>query len=424
MFAQDLFIEGSISDLDSGQAIPYATIEVLDDYLCNYSNNNGDFRLVFPDSSYLDKEIKFSAPNYESQKYDAKSLMKVANRIQLKNKYPLYKQDLSNLNQNQLEFILAGVIDRLEENYLSNGLYRTFSRQYILLRDRTDMFSEEITESVVEDFSKTKTGLIKIRGKFYSREYEGSFIYLESENIFPVSTLPLDEDLLKTNGSKSLEIADTLLDLLNGVDTSSFLSGKKYEVNQTYDYNNYEFFDLYNFQITGNALFDEDTVLVIAYQPINEKKKHLLLPNGVLYVNLSDMSIVSHIQKASNKDLSKRTMNKVDQFLSGNYNYQYEISQVEKNYRKVNKKYVLGNVMKYEKYTEHDFSSNRKYYFREYKQSFILNVNNSDLNFSYEVMDVLNNNLVNMINEFSSSMYDGFWEDYNYIILSNEIKRR
>lgn len=142
-------VHGQLYDKLSGTPIPYAAVGITDHPIGTITNQDGEFKLVLPDS-LLSSSIRFSHVGYQSENVKTFLLADKYMAFSLEPKIvPLQEVVVRAINPKD---ILAEMLEKREQNYAAAPVYSTaFYREGVRVRNK----DIDLTEAVLKIY---KTG--------------------------------------------------------------------------------------------------------------------------------------------------------------------------------------------------------------------------------------------------------------------------
>ncbi len=298
------YITGTVTDSETGEPLPFATIGLKNSGKGTVSNSNGEFNLnITPD---LEKDTLYvSFLGYIGKEIPVKKALGKNNTI------PMQKDFISIpeiLIKNQVpQDIIYKVLKAIPDNYGNTPAYMTgFYREGVLKKTELQTYSEAILE-------------------IYKSAYAGSLL----------------GDQIKVYKSRKIEnndSRDTLaIRLKAGLSTCLELDG----IRNTFDFLSPESMKDYSYRMTDIVTYDDETAYVIEFS----QKENVDLPlyKGTVYINTSDYAVL-YVDFELNQALLHEMRNsfvtsQTHGFSTWPTSVKYSVS-----YRKINGRYFLSHV--------------------------------------------------------------------------------
>jgi hypothetical protein len=298
------YISGTVTDEESGEPLPYATIVLLNRGKGTVTNNNGEFGLkITPDM--MDDTLSVSYLGYVNSGIPAKEALGKILKISMQREF-ISIPGIIIRNQIPQE-ILNKAVRSIPENYSRMPVYLTgFYREGVLKRRVLQNYSEAIL-------------------KIYKSSYSGSLL----------------GDQIKVMKSRKIENTgkkDTLtVRLKAGLRTCNELDGIK----NRFDFIDYESMSDYSYRMTDIVTYEDESAYAIDF----EQKETIDLPlyKGTVYINTVDYAILDAEFELNQAFLFKMKdsfiANSTRGFNTWPVSVKYSVS-----YRKVNETYYLSHV--------------------------------------------------------------------------------
>ncbi len=297
-------ISGMITDYESGEPLPYATIGIASKGRGTVTNNNGEFGLKIT-RDCLDDSLSVSYLGYFNRKIPVRQALENNFTIRMMREY-ISIPEIIIRNQAPQE-ILRKAFEAISVNYgNSPSSMMAFYREAVLKKQTLQTYSEAVLQ-------------------IYKSAYTGTFF----------------RDQIKIIKSRKLEntgLKDTLtVRLKAGLSSSLELDG----VRNVFEFLQPENYDQYNYRMTDIVTIDNESAYVIEFS----QKPWIEYPlfRGELYININDFGIFE-AQLELNPEMIQKTR---ENFISNNargystwpVSIKYTVS-----YRKINKRYFLNHV--------------------------------------------------------------------------------
>jgi hypothetical protein len=298
------YITGTITDDESGEPLPYATIVLKNKGKGTVTNNNGEFGLKLSNDMLFDT-LSISYLGYITSEIPVNSVPVKSLQISLQREF-ISIPGIIIRNQIPQE-IINKAVRAIPDNYSRTPVYLTgFYREGVLKRRLLQNYSEAIL-------------------KMYKTSYAGSLL----------------GDQIKVLKSRKIENTgkkDTLtIRLKAGLNTCNQLDG----VRNTFDFIKYENMSDYSYRMTDIVTYEDESAYAIDF----EQKEDIDLPlyKGTIYVNTVDNAILNAEFELNEAFLFKMK----DSFIANSsrgfntwpVSVKYSVS-----YRKMNNTYYLSHV--------------------------------------------------------------------------------
>ncbi|MBK9389678.1 MAG: carboxypeptidase-like regulatory domain-containing protein [Bacteroidetes bacterium] len=298
------YISGTITDSESKEGLPYATIALKNKGKGTVTNNNGEFGLKIG-TDMINDTLSVSYLGYINREMPVREALGKDLEITMEREY-ISIPGIIIKNQIPQE-IISKAVRAIPENYSRNPVYLTgFYREGVLKRHFLQNYSEAIL-------------------KIYKTSYGGSIL----------------GDQIKVLKSRKIENSgkkDTLtVRLKAGLSTCNELDGVK----KTFDFINSQSMQDYSYRMTDIVTYEEESAYAIDF----EQREDIDLPlyKGTVYINTIDYAILN-----AEFELNKAFLFKMkDSFIANStrgfntwpVSVKYSVS-----YRKVNGIYYLSHV--------------------------------------------------------------------------------
>ena len=298
-------LSGIITDADSGQPLPYASVGVESKGKGTISNYEGEYTLNLT-RNFLDDTLVVSYLGFYNRKIPVSQTINSHLNISLTRLYIPIPEVLIR-NREPLELI-SNVKKMIPENYGDTPAQMTaFYRESVSKRNKLLTYSEAVL-------------------KMYKSSY--------------AATLFNDQiKIYKSRKINNLDQSDTLtFKLRSGLDGCLILDGVK----NTFDFLKIESFFDYNYRMTDIINIGDEAAFVIEF----EQKEHLddiALPKGTIYINTSNYGI-HEVDFEINEDyIHKLERSYIEQAARG-FNVKIRSAKYRVNYRYINNRYYLNHV--------------------------------------------------------------------------------
>ena len=298
------YITGTITDSESGESLPYATVALKNRGKGTVTNNNGEFGMKIA-GDLMNDTLSISYLGYLTKEIPVREALGNNPRITMEREF-ISIPGIIIRNQIPQE-IINKALRAIHDNYSREPVYLTgFYREGVLKRRLLQNYSEAIL-------------------RIYKGSYTGSIL----------------GDQIKVLKSRKIENTgkkDTLtVRLKAGLNTCNELDGVK----KTFDFINPESMQDYSYRLTDIVTYENESAYAIEF----EQKENVDLPlyEGTVYINTVDYSILSAEFELNAALLFRMkesfVANSTRGFNTWPVSVKYSVS-----YRKVNGIYYLSHV--------------------------------------------------------------------------------
>lgn len=382
-------IKGKVID-ESGNALPYATIALINNKKATLSNENGYFNLKLPNSNYNDK-IAFKYLGFKNKTVSVSNLKDSLNIIQLS--VLTHKLKTINIKYQKPEDVILEALSRVPENYFSKATnLKGFYRERVTENNENIQFIEAVV------------GV-----------YKAAYDNAKDKDRIKIIKAREQQDVKKSTFFNYLYFVDGPYEALQ-LDVAKYPKNFIKVINSNISFLNQKHFKHYKFKFIepmDNPLAEEH--YLIQFKP--KKRKAVL--EGVILINREDYAIISLDFKVSeiNKSYSSLINSNNEQYL----NYEGYHTKTRNFHCKTEFKFYDGEYV----------LSNSKL---EYSFYFINNSGNDSTiianSINFVVTDIETNNVIKYKNRETIwrngslsrqiGEYDPeFWENYNVIELEH-----
>ena len=302
--AEIRYITGKITDEETLDPLPFATVGLKNKGKGTITNNNGEFGLkITPDQ--LDDTLVISYLGYIRTEMPVRQIPDMELSVRMKRQF-ISIPEIIIKNQIPQEIIYKAVLSR-RKNYSNNPAHLTgFYREGVLKKRELQNYSEAIVQIYKSAYTRT---LFSDQMKIY-----------------------------KSRIIENIKRSDTLaLRLKAGLSTCLQLDGAK----NLFDFLSRESMSDYRYRLTDIVTFDDESAYEIEFEQREDIEQPLY--KGVVYINTSDYAILN-VEFELNKALIHKMK---DSFISNPpkgintlpVSVKYSVS-----YRKINDLYFLSHV--------------------------------------------------------------------------------
>jgi hypothetical protein len=247
------YISGIITDFETGDPLPFATIGIISTGRGTVSNNNGEFGLKIPRESINDS-LSVSYLGYYSRKIPVMQAINNFFNIRMMREYiPIPEIIIKNQVPQE---IMRKAYASIARNYGSSPAnMRAFYREAVLKKSTLQIYSEAIID-------------------IFKSSYSGS-IFSDQMKI------------IKSRKTENLGLKDTLtIRLKAGLSTCLLLDGAR----NTFDFLLPENYSQYDYRMTDIVTVDDESAYVIEF--VQKPMVNIPLFKGSIYINTYSYAII------------------------------------------------------------------------------------------------------------------------------------
>lgn len=297
-------ISGIITDEETGEPLPFATIGFMSQPKGTVTNRNGEFGLSVP-PELINDTIAVSFLGYSGRKIPVKQAAGSFLKISMKREYYSIPEIII---RNQIpQEIINKSRKAIQRNYGETPAMMTaFYREGIFRKSELQTYSEAVI-------------------RIFKSAYSGSLL----------------GDQMKVYKSRKIEnvsVTDTLaIRLKAGLSTCLDLDG----VRNTFDFIDPPFMQDYNYRLTDIVNYDNESAYAIEFS----QKENAVLPlfEGTIYINTNDFGICKADFRISPSQISKIKESFITSSSGGFTTWPVSVNY-SVSYRKVNGRYYLNHV--------------------------------------------------------------------------------
>jgi hypothetical protein len=297
-------ISGRVTDEESGEPLPFATVALKNRGKGTISNNNGDFVMnISPDLS--NDTLFISYLGYKGREIPVSQVLGSNMTISMKREFISIPEIII---RNQIpQEIIRKALRAIPENYGTSPVSMTgFYREGVLRKNELQNYSEAVLQIYKSAYSST---LLNDQVKVYKSR--------KIENLSRSDTLAVR---LKAGLSTCLDL-DGVKNLFDFIAPGSIKD--------------------YNYRITDIVKYDDESAYAIEFQ--QNENSDIPLFKGTVYINTSDFGIYN-----AEFEINPKMMDKVkESFITGpsrGFNTWPVSVKYLVSYRKVNERYYLNHV--------------------------------------------------------------------------------
>jgi len=298
------YISGIITDFESGEPLPFATIGIISTGRGTVSNNNGEFGLKITGES-LDDSLSVSYLGYYNRKIPVRQTVDNYLNIRMMREYiPIPEIIIKNQAPQE---IMRKAYMAISSNYGSSPAnMRAFYREAVLKKADLQIYSEAILD-------------------IFKSAYAGSIF---SDQV----------KVIKSRKIENLGMKDTLtIRLKAGLSTCLLLDGARH----TFDFLLPENFSQYDFRMTDIVTVGDESAYVIDF--IQKPSVDIPLFKGSIYINTYSFAIVQ-----AEFEINPQYIDQVREEFINNPAKGYKMWPVSikyyVSYRKIDNRYFLNHV--------------------------------------------------------------------------------
>jgi hypothetical protein len=247
------YITGIITDFESGDPMPFATIGLISSGRGTVSNNNGEFGLKIPGESINDS-LSVSYLGYYNRKVPVKQAIDNYFNIRMMREYiPIPEIIIKNQVPQE---IIRKAYSSIARNYGNSPVnMRAFYREAVLKKSTLQIYSEAIID-------------------IFKSAYSGS-IFSDQMKI------------IRSRKVENLGLKDTLtLRLKAGLSTCLLLDGAR----NSFDFMLPENYSQYDYRMTDIVTVDDESAYVIDF--VQKPMVNIPLFKGSIYINTNSYAII------------------------------------------------------------------------------------------------------------------------------------
>jgi len=369
---KNIEIRGKLVDIESNEAIPFATVSIKNQSIGVITNLEGEFILKIPDD-LIQNELLISHIGYENF-VDKLSLFQ--------NKYSIFYLTQSFvpiqeivIRNTDAKTLLRSALNKIEVNYETKPVYLTAFYRETIKRSDTYMFFSE--------------ALLQVYKAEYNKQYEQDQI-----------------KVLKSRKNKNITLRDTVvLKMKSGLQSVLFLDVVKTRIDFLLEDN----FAFYNYKMADIVTYNNKTSYAIDFEQKEGSAGEPYI--GTIYIDTDNLAIVGvefqinprKISDAQNRFVVKKTRGMKLRLLDTKYIVSY---------RSINGKFYLNHVRGELKFK---IKKNNKLFpltFDTVLEMAVSNIDSTDVEkFPRKEAEDLTDIFVDTQHEYD----ENFWEDYNFI---------
>lgn len=298
-------LSGVVTDADSGQPLPYASIGIKSRGKGTVSNYEGEYDLNLS-KDFLNDTLIISYMGFYSRMIPVNQAINSHYNIELTRKYvPIPEVIIRNRQPRELIRLAR---ERIPDNYgRSPARMTAFYRESVSKKDKILLYSEAVLE-------------------LYKSSYAGTLLNDQVK-------------IYKSRKINNLDQSDTLtFKLRSGLDGCLSLDGVK----NTFDFLREESFDDYDYTMTDIINIGEEAAFVIEFEQ-KETINDLALPEGVIYINTGNYGIHGAEFEINKEHIDKLERTLIQRTARG-FRVKARSLQYRVNYRYINGRYFLNHV--------------------------------------------------------------------------------
>jgi hypothetical protein len=298
------YITGVITDYETAEPLPFATIGIMSKGRGTVTNNNGEFGLKITNDCINDT-LSVSYLGYYNRKITVKQILGNNFNIKMMREYIPIPEIII---RNQLpQEIMRRAYNSLTHNYGNTPACMTaFYREAVIKKSDLQNYSEAILQ-------------------IYKSSYSGA-IFADQIRI------------MKSRKIENTDIKDTLtVRLKAGLSSCLLLDGAR----NPFDFLIPENYSQYDYRMTDIVTVDDESAFVIDFA----QKPWIEIPlfKGSIYINTSDYAIIQADFELNPLYIHKSKEDYISYQAKG-YNIWPVSAKYSVSYRKINKKYFLNHV--------------------------------------------------------------------------------
>jgi len=303
--------EGSII-MESGEAIPFANIQLKNTTIGTVSNEEGKFSIYVP-TKHQNEAIVFSFLGFETQELTVAAWNKKKQlQIILKQKIELLEETLVIGKRNKLtgDEILAKAFDNYNLNFsdkpfIAKGFIRHTERDKKEYKYLVEAAIEKYDAGYTTDVKNQKTNVLEVRKSFDNRVFDSLFIYqLYQSDITGKSLYKISKKFSTLKNIQKEEINKAILNKdnyrwSNKVKQTFFYDLFRKDLLRYHNVKGATFdkkmFKRMTFNLDSTLFMDDEVVYRIKITPNSKPYKEYgktFFPIGWIYIQKSDFSIL------------------------------------------------------------------------------------------------------------------------------------
>lgn len=298
------YITGVISDFETGEPLPFATIGIMSKGRGTVTNNNGEFGLKIT-RDCINDSLSVSYLGYYNREIPVREALDNNFNIKMMREY-ISIPEIIIRNQAPQE-ILRKAYNAISLNYGKTPAGMTaFYREAIIKRSKLQIYSEAILQ-------------------IYKSAYSGS---ISGDQI----------KIVKSRKIENTDIKDTLtVRLKAGLSSCLMLDGAR----NPFDFLSPENYSQYDYRMTDIVTIDEESAFVIEF--VQKPDIEIPLFKGSIYINTYDYAIVQ-AEFELNPEYIHKSKDDFISYQARGYSIRPVSVKYSVSYRKLNNRYFLNHV--------------------------------------------------------------------------------
>jgi hypothetical protein len=299
-----LLIKGKITDAETSEPLPYATIGISHRGRGTVTNNNGEFLLKITEQC-LNDTLSVSYVGYKNREIPVRSLPGNEMTISMERDFIPIPEIIIRAQDPQL--IIRKAVSAIAENYgTTPALLTGFYREGVYRKKEPQIYLEAVVQIYKSAYART----------LYNDQIK----------------------VIKSRKIENLEAKDTLaVRLKAGLSSSLTLDGMR----QLYDFLDPESFNLYDYHLTDIVTIDEQTAYVISFTQKSWVTEPLL--KGDVYINVDNYAVLLAEFEINPLFIDKTSQSYISR-MPHNYSMKPEYVRYRTRYRNVDGRYYLSHV--------------------------------------------------------------------------------
>lgn len=300
----DIFISGRVTDAESAEPLPYATIGISHRGKGTVTNFNGDFILRL-NNQYIDDTLSVSYVGYVNRLIPVRSLPGNILTISMERDYIPIPEIIIRAQDPHL--IIRKILSSVASNYgTTPALLTGFYREGVYRRKEPQIYSEAVVQ-------------------IYKSPYARS---LQNDQI----------KVLRSRKIENLEVRDTLaVRLKAGLGATLTLD----VINNMFDFLDPASFDSYEYHLTDIVTIDDQSAFVISFRQREDITEPLM--QGDIYINVDNYALVLADFEINPLYIDQTATSYISR-LPRAYSMRPEYVRYRTRYRTVNGRYFLSHV--------------------------------------------------------------------------------
>ena len=300
----EIFISGRVTDAESAEPLPYATVGIIHRGRGTVTNINGDFILTL-DNQFLDDTLSVSYVGYVNRLIPVRSLPGNILTINMDRDYIPIPEIIIRAQDPHL--IIRKILSSVADNYgTTPALLTGFYREGVYRRKEPQVYSEAVVQ-------------------IYKSPYARS---LQNDQI----------KVLRSRKIENLEVKDTLaVRLKAGLGSTLTLD----VMQNLFDFRDPASFDSYEYHLTDIVTIDDQSAFVVSFRQREDIAEPLM--QGDIYINVDNYAVVLAEFEINPLYIDQTATSYISR-LPRAYSMKPEYVRYRTRYRDINGRYFLTHV--------------------------------------------------------------------------------